>query len=103
MPFIRQSDRSAFVRRLLSGVLLPGILSLSSLPALAGEGAPPGASTASPESEYSSLTLPVSNFGFRGVARDRFGSLYLPCGREKKPPWGWVSPGGRPLTSPVTR
>ncbi|MCL5953669.1 MAG: hypothetical protein M1509_04075 [Nitrospirae bacterium] len=77
MPFIRRSDRSAFVRRLFSGLLLPGILSMSSLPALAGEGAPSGASTASPESEYSSLTLPVSNFGFRGVARDRYGSLYL--------------------------
>ena len=77
MPFIRRSDRSAFVRRLLSGVLLPGILSLSSLPALAGEGALSGAPSASPESQYSSLTLPVSNFGFRGVVRDRFGSLYL--------------------------
>ena len=77
MPFIRRSDGKVFLRRLLSGLLLPGVLSLSSLPALAGEKAPSGGTMPSPEAGYSSLTLPVSNFGFRGVARDRFGSLYL--------------------------
>ena len=78
MPSIRRSDGAALVHRLLSGLTLSGILALSTLPAMAGEGDLAGGGTSpAPETGYSSLTLPVSNFGFRGVARDRFGSLYL--------------------------
>lgn len=71
MPSILRSDRTAFLWRLLLGALLSGgLLWCGVIPAPADEPIPPATG-------YSTLALPVSNFGFRGVARDRFGTLYL--------------------------
>ncbi len=71
MPSILRSDRPVFPGRLLLGALLfGGLVSWAASPALAEE-------LPSSQTGYSTLALPVSNFGFRGVARDRFGTLYL--------------------------
>ena len=72
MRSILRSDR----RSLLTLFLLAGLFSLGPF-GLAASGASSGEPSPGPETQYSTLALPVSNFGFRGIARDRSGALYI--------------------------
>ena len=72
MPFTLRSDRFfAIVLFLVTGGISLLIL---------GECGPPVTAFAddlSPVTQYSTLELPVSNFGFRGIAQDKNGSLFV--------------------------
>ncbi len=76
MPFILRSDRRLFQSALLLGGFLTGVFS-SGIPALAAPLPLSGEASPGPVTQYSSLALPVSNFGFRGLARDRRGTLFV--------------------------
>ena len=77
MPSILRSDRRFLLASLLLGGLLSALPVFGRGPAGAWGSSPSGAVSPGPETQYSSLALPVSNFGFRGVARDRSGTLYV--------------------------
>lgn len=57
-------------------LLLGGLLSFGPI-GLAASAASPEEASPGPVTQYSTLALPVSNFGFRGVARERSGALYV--------------------------
>ncbi len=71
MPFIPRSDRKSLLTALLLGGLLYGSPVLAAPLPGSGEASP------GPVTQYSSLALPVSNFGFRGIARDKGGALFV--------------------------
>ncbi len=76
MPFIPRSDRRIpLIILLLVGVLTGALLSGS--PAMAAPQDLSGEESPGPVTQYSSLALPVSNFGFRGIARDKRGTLFV--------------------------
>lgn len=68
MPFIPPSDRRSGPFRVLA--------LLAVLAGLAG-GAGPGPVLAGESQDLASIRLPVGNFGFRGIAEDRRGVLYV--------------------------
>ncbi|MDA8112513.1 MAG: hypothetical protein M0T83_08680 [Nitrospiraceae bacterium] len=76
MPSIPRSDRRRLLWTFLLGGFFSGLLSVEPM-ALAAPTRPPEGDSPGPVTQYSSLALPVSNFGFRGVARDRAGALYV--------------------------
>ncbi|MGC8529203.1 MAG: hypothetical protein ACP5OP_03265 [Leptospirillia bacterium] len=75
MPSILRSDRHSLLTTLLLGGLVSGLLCVGPL-ALAAPVPPSAGDSSGPVTQYSSLALPVSNFGFRGLARGRSGTLY---------------------------
>ncbi len=76
MPSILRSDRSRLPALLLGGIFA-GVFLLKPVAVPAEDFvAEPPASTG-PVTQYSTLELPVSNFGFRGIARDRTGALFV--------------------------
>ena len=76
MPSIPRSDRRRLLTTLLLGGMLSGLLSFGPM-ALAASPASQEEDSPGPVTQYSKLALPVSNFGFRGLARDRSGALYV--------------------------